>query len=229
MLQFDLRAARLHIVAGINEPGGSVGLSGSGLIPAPAVEGARLLSVFNGGFKYADGAYGLMTGGITYVRPVWGAATIAVTKAGNVIMGAWGLDRRLAGTNRSLVAWRQNAGLLIDHGHISANTQVGAAWGLSILNSTYTWRSGIGVTRQGSLLYAAGNSLSATTLAGSLAAAGAVTAMQLDINPFWVRSFTYGRDSGGRLVATALSPSMPGNGMEYLYGDVRDFFYLTRA
>jgi hypothetical protein len=144
-------------------------------------------------------------------------------------MGAWGLDRRLAGTNRSLVAWRQNAGLLIDHGHISANTQVGAAWGLSILNSTYTWRSGIGVTRQGNLLYAAGNSLSAATLAGSLAAAGAVTAMQLDINPFWVRSFTYGRDSGGRLVATALSPSMPGTGMEYLYGDVRDFFYLTRA
>ncbi len=43
-------------------------------------------------------------------------------------------------------------------------------------------------------------------------------AMQLDINPFWVRSFIYGRDAQGQLVAYALDPSMPGNGMEYLYG-----------
>lgn len=52
--------------------------------------------------------------------------------------------------------------------------------------------------------------------------------MQLDINPFWVRAFTYGRDSQGQLIAWALDPAMPGNGMEYMYGDARDFFYLTR-
>jgi hypothetical protein len=187
-----------------------------------------LLAVFNGGFKYADGAYGLMSGGTVYVPPVWGAATIAVTRSGGVIMGAWGRDHRLTGANRNLVAWRQNAGLLIDHGRITARTQIGTDWGQSILDSTYTWRSGIGLTKHGTLLYAAGSSLSAATLARTLAAAGAMSAMQLDINPFWVRAFTYGRDSQGQLTAFALDPVMPGSGMEYMYGDVRDFFYFTR-
>ena len=163
------------------------------------------------------------------MRPVWGAATIAVGQHGNVIMGRWGTDHRLSGANRTLVAWRQNAGLLIDHGRITPYTQDGSAWGLTILNSTYTWRSGIGLTRQGTLLYVAGNSLSAATLAQTLYAAGAVTAMQLDINPYWVRAFTYGRDAQGNLIAWALDPAMPGNGMEYMYGDPRDFFYFTRS
>lgn len=228
ILQVDLRVARLHIVSGVSEPGGSIGHGGSGAIPPGDTQGGRLLAVFNGGFKYADGAYGLMSGGRVYVPAVQGAATIAVTRSGNVIMGTWGLDRRLTPANRALVAWRQNAGLLIDHGHISAHSQDGAAWGLTILNSTYTWRSGIGLTSHGTLLYVAGNSLSAATLAQTLLAAGAVTAMQLDINPFWVRCFTYGRGAQGEVVAWALNPAMAGIGMEYFYGFARDFFYLTR-
>jgi hypothetical protein len=52
--------------------------------------------------------------------------------------------------------------------------------------------------------------------------------MQLDINPFWVRAFTYGRDSVGRLTATPLDPAMHGTGRVYLAGAARDFFYLTR-
>ncbi|HWE60250.1 MAG TPA: phosphodiester glycosidase family protein [Chloroflexota bacterium] len=229
LLQADLRLARLHMVAGTDQPGGPVGHPGSGLIPAADTSGDRLLAVFNGGFKYADGAYGLMSGGVVYVRPVWGAATVAVTRSGGVFMGAWGKDHRLTTANRGLVAWRQNAGLLIDRGRITAQTQDGSAWGLSILNSAYTWRSGIGLTKRGTLLYVAGSWLSAATLAQTLHAAGAVTAMQLDINPNWVRAFTYGRDGQGTLVAWALDPAMPGIGMEYMYGNARDFFYLTRA
>jgi hypothetical protein len=185
--------------------------------------------VLNGGFKYADGAYGLMSGGTVYVPPVWGAATIAVTSGNKVIMGSWGLDRRLTGANTQLVAWRQNAGLLIDHGRIVSRAHDASNWGLSIMNSTYTWRSAIGLSNHGTLIYVAGNSLSAATLAQALRAAGAVSAMQLDINPFWVRAFTYTEDSAGHLKATSLDPAMPGTGMEYLYGDSRDFFYLTRA
>ena len=229
ILQVDLRVARLHVVAGVSEPGGPVGKAGQGLIPAGDTRADRLLAVFNGGFKYADGAYGLMSGTTVYVPPVWGAATIAVTRSGGVIMGSWGRDHRLTGANRNLVAWRQNADLLIDRGRIAARTQDGAGWGLTVLNSTYTWRSGIGLTSRGTLLYAAGGSLSAATLAKTLRTAGAVTAMQLDINPYWVRAFTYGRDRGGGLVAWALDPAMPGIGMEYLYGAPRDFFYLTRG
>ncbi len=229
ILQFDLRATRLHMAAGIDEPGGAIGRPGSGLIPTADTENGRLLAVMNGGFKYADGAYGLMTDGTTYVSPVWGAATIAVTKGDNVIMGSWGLDRRLTGANSRLVAWRQNGGLLIDHGRIAPRAQDDSNWGLSIMNSTYTWRSAIGLTNHRTLIYVAGNSLSAATLAQALLAAGAVSAMQLDINPFWVRAFTYTNDATGQLIATRLDPAMPGTGTEYLYGDSRDFFYLTRA
>ena len=228
ILQVDMRVARLHIVAGIQEPGGPRGMAGSGLIPQADINGQRLLAVFNGGFKYADGAYGLMSDGTVYVPPVWGAGTIAVTRGGKVFMGNWGLDKRLSVANHDLVAWRQNANLLIDHGHISPQTQDGSAWGLTLLNSTYTWRSGIGMTRNGTLLYAGGAWLSAETLARALHAAGAVTAMELDINPFWVRAFTYSRDSSGQLIATPLNPGMQGTGTEYLYGHVRDFFYITR-
>ena len=228
ILEFDLRVARLHMVAGLSQPSSPHGLRGEGVIPLGDRRAGRLLAVFNGAFKYADGAYGMMVGHTVYVRPVWGAATVAVTSAGHVIMGAWGRDRRLTGANRGLVAWRQNAQLLIDHGRIAAATQDGAAWGLSILNSTYTWRSAIGLTGHGTLLYAAGESLSAATIARVLKRAGAVTAMQLDINPFWVRAFTYTGAWPGYLVAARLHPSMAGSGYEYLYGVARAFFYVTR-
>jgi hypothetical protein len=228
ILQFDLRVSRLHIVAGISQPGGPIGHPGTGLIPTADTQNGRLLGVLNGGFKYSDGAYGLMSDGKVYVPPIWGAATIAVSRDGKVIMGSWGLDRRLSGANTRLVAWRQNGGLLIDHGRIASRTQNESDWGLSIMNSTYTWRSAIGLSNHGTLIYVAGNSLSAATLAQALLAAGAASAMQLDINPFWVRAFTYTLNAA-TLTPTSLEPSMPGNGMEYLYGDSRDFFYLTRA
>jgi len=228
LLQVDLRVARLHVVAGTAQPGGPRGLAGPGVIPPVDWQGNRLLAAFNGGFKYGDGAYGLMSGGTVYVPPVWGAATVALTSAGHVIMGSWGLDRRLTGANGGLTAWRQNGPLLIDHGRITPRTQDGAAWGLTILNHAYTWRSGIGLTRRGTLLYAGGDALSAATLAQALRAAGAVTAMQLDINPFWVRAVTYGRNAAGQLVATPLNPGMDGTGRAYVTGDARDFFYITR-
>ncbi len=96
------------------------------------------------------------------------------------------------------------------------------------MNRAYTWRSGIGLTRRGTLLYAAGDALSAATLAEALRAAGAVTAMQLDINPFWVRAVTYRRNAAGYLVATPLNPGMYGTGRAYVTGNARDFFYITR-
>ena len=54
----------------------------------------------------------------------------------------------------------------------------------------YVWRSGAGITADGRLVYAYGPALSVGTLAGLLQRAGAVEAMQLDINPFWT-SFEY--------------------------------------
>jgi hypothetical protein len=78
------------------------------------------------------------------------------------------------------------------------------------------------------LIYAAGSSLTALTLGEALKAAGAVMAMQTDINPFWVRAFLYNRNSQGTWNIVKLHPAMYGTGTEYLSATQRDFFYLTR-
>jgi hypothetical protein len=229
LLQFDTRFISLHLVAGTIEPGGPRGVRGPGVIPAVDQKGNVLLAAFNGGFKYADGQYGLMVNGTVYVPAQPGAATIAVTKEGKILLGAWDVDPRLNSNNPDLGAWRQNASLLINKGVINPLTQDGAAWGGTILNSAYTWRSGLGLTANGTLVYAAGDALTALTLGQALHAAGAMMAMQTDINPFWVRAFLYNHDLGKPLTITKLNPSMQGSGTEYLYGTERDFFYLTRV
>ena len=228
MLQFDMRFIHLRMVAGTAEPGGPRGFSGPGVVPLADQAGNSLLAAFNGGFKYADGQYGMMANGVVYVPPQNGAATIAVTKEGKIILGAWGSDPRFSSGNSDLAAWRQNASLLINNGVINPLTADGAAWGGTILNSAYTWRSGLGITANGTLIYAAGDYLTALTLGKALKAAGAVMAMQTDINPFWVRAFLYSRNASGAYNIAKLNPTMQGTGTEYLYGNQRDFFYLTR-
>ena len=233
LLQFDLRYLSLHLVAGTTEPGGPLHHNGPGVIPTADQQGDTLLATLNGGFKYADGRYGLMAGGTLYVPPQPDAATIAITSTGQVLLDAWGRQPQLTLANRKLQAWRQNAALLIDHGRLNPLTSDGAAWGGVWLNQAATWRSGLGLTDHGTLLYAAGDSLTAATLGKALQAAGAVMAMQTDINPRWVRAFLYDRTPGGALQITKLNPGMQGTGQEYLaqkylQSSERDFFYLTR-
>jgi hypothetical protein len=228
MLQFDPRFTRLHIIAGATEPGGPLNNLGTGVIPAQDQAQNTLLAALNGGFKYADGKYGLMTSGKVYVPPVAGAATIAITTDGSLLLGAWGKDPQLTSQNKDLVAWRQNASLLIDNGVVNPLTKDGAAWGGTILNSSYTWRSALGITSDGTLIYASGNALTAQTLGTAMKSVGAVYAMQTDINPFWVRAFLYHRSASGQLTIDKLDSQMAGTGQEYLQSMYRDFFYLTR-
>jgi len=54
------------------------------------------------------------------------------------------------------------------------------------------WRSGIGVDRHGNLIYVAGEDQTVKSLATTLLHAGAVRAMELDINSYWVSFITYG-------------------------------------
>ena len=53
-------------------------------------------------------------------------------------------------------------------------------------NAIYVWRSGIGITADGALVYVGGPGLNITDLANLLVRAGAVRAMELDINTDWV-------------------------------------------
>jgi hypothetical protein len=166
-----------------------------------------------------------MTDGRTYLPPQPGAATLALYEDGTVRLGAWSS----AGVPRAgLVAYRQNGDLLIENGQINPTAFTnGYAWGAPFLAHIYTWRSALALTPSGVLLYAAGDAVSAGTLALALLRAGAAQAMQLDINPQWVRFETYAR-AGVTLVATKLRLDMQGGDQQFLVPYERDFFYVLR-
>lgn len=93
----------------------------------------------------------------------------------------------------NVVGVRQNLRLLIDNGTIAPNVDTNPEinWGLTLGGKYYVYRSGLGITAQGDLVYVSGDALSVGTLADILRRAGAVRAMELDINPAWVSFMSY--------------------------------------
>ena len=63
------------------------------------------------------------------------------------------------------------------------------------------WRSGLGVTASGALVYVTGPFLEITQLAALLVRAGCVRAMTLDMNPDWTVMATLQATSDARLAA----------------------------
>jgi hypothetical protein len=109
---------------------------------------------------------------------------------GRVAIGVWGRDVRMT---PQVLGVRQNLKLIVDHGAVPASVDqdVQTQWGATLGGGYYVWRSGVGVTRDGRIVYAYGPALSVRTLAGLLQRAGAVRAMELDINPAWMSYMYY--------------------------------------
>ena len=117
---------------------------------------------------------------------------------------------------------RQNLPLIVDEGVAAANVANTGEWGATVGNATLVWRSGIGVDRHGNLVYAAGEDQTVASLARGLIQAGAVRAMELDINSYWVSFITYGLPGAGQ--PQNLLPGMERPATRYLEPDDRDFF-----
>lgn len=195
-----LLAARLY--SGSVSPGGGPYRYTAPIEPAQA---ASLVAAFNGGFKMNAAGGGYLTEGRTVVPLVAGAASLVVTAAGGVTVGAWGTDVQMA---PDVVAVRQNLVLLVDGGQPTpeAATSDWQAWGAtcgatscaaSVPGIEAQWRSGVGVTADGALVYAAGPALDPLQLAHLLVAAGVVRGMELDINPDWPDFAAYDPPAGG--------------------------------
>ena len=124
-----------------------------------------------------------------------------------------------------VVAVRQNLGLLVDHGVITpdVDSTTTTTWGATLGNKTYVWRSAVGVRKDGSLVFVAGASLSVRTLANIVHDAGAVRAMELDINPQWTNFITYSHPSKGEAVPHMLTRDEQANPYRYLQPSSRDF------
>ncbi len=122
----------------------------------------------------------------------------------------------------------QNQQLLIDRGQAAANVDscIVACWGETIGSATTVARSGIGVTAGGQLVWAAGEQLTPGQLARALLAAGAVRAVELDINPFWVAGYLYVHRSSGPAPVPVV-PGQHGIAGELLEPDARDFLAIV--
>lgn len=129
-----------------------------------------------------------------------------------------------------MISLRQNLHLLIENGKLNPLINDQATWGTTVNNAVRVWRSGIGIDKKGQIIYAAGDNLTAETLARALLNAGSIRAMELDINSYWV-TFNFLQhitgNRSGTLEGTKLDPSMTRSANRYLTPDIRDFFYLT--
>ena len=227
LVWIDPRLLTVHYQTGLHEPVAASGVHGPGLLPTDPAELRHVVATFNSGFKTGATPFGAMLDGELLDPPVNGVATFAIYRGGRVALGAWG---SASVPRKGIVSFRQNLPLIEAGGVASPLLGDPSAWGVVVGNSTYVWRSGLGITPAGDLIYVAGNPLSAYTLANTFVAAGAVRAMQLDINAYWATFNFYrwvGRNSSGHLVGTKLTPAIERSADRYLTPDTRDFFYLT--
>jgi len=218
------KAVRFVLHPGSEEPG-----PGPWTEPNTIPPGKRtnLVATFNGGFRLKDALPGTFGGyyadGRTVGRLQDGAAAEIFFRDGSMTIGEWGRDAHLG--DPAIVAVRENLHLLVDNGSIQASIADGSSkiWGYTINNSYYVWRSGVGVTADGNIVFALGPTLSVQTLADLLRRAGAVRAMELDINPDWVYFMSYDPSKDPANPAPAKLMNFPRPADRYYQSQSRDF------
>jgi hypothetical protein len=182
---------------------------------------SHLLAAFNSGFKLEDDGGGFAINGQTYAPMTPGQATIIGYSNGSVDIKAWSGGPDVP----SGVQWaRQNLPLIVDNGQPKPNLVDGSAWGVTVDNAIRVWRSGIGIDAAGNLIYAAADDQTVGTLAQILIRAGAVRAMELDINSYWDSFITYAQPDAAE--PSNLLPDMNRSPYRYLTPDDRDFFVV---
>jgi hypothetical protein len=189
----------------------------------PSGDRWRLLATFNGGFIYRDGSNGSSIAGREYEPLKPGLATMVAYRDGRVDVRTW-TGGPVAG--RRFAFARQSLPLIVDHGRLNPALNDSTQWGYTLGNAVRVWRTGAGVDRRGNLIYAAADAQTVTTLARILQRAGAVRAMQLDINPEWPTLITYTHHGG--LDPVKIVPNYQQPSTRYLVPDDRDFFAVYR-
>jgi hypothetical protein len=225
LLRFDQRSVTLALHAGGAEPGGSGWRYGSAIGRG---ERRIVVAAFNSAFRESYGAGGFVEGG----RVGWplrrGLASVVIYRDGSADIGAW--QRGIPLPGRPVAAVRQNLRLLIDRGRVASNvgTCIKVCWGDPLHEQPIVARSGLGITADGQLVWAAGHDLSVRALADALAGAGAVRAMELDINPRWVAGYLYPHPRHGTaLTPIPVVPGQTGIPGQFLQPYFRDFFTVN--
>ena len=211
----DTSRASLALYPGRYEPPGA----GAPEADVPTALRSRLLATFNAGFKLEDSGGGFLVGSRVYAPLRDGQATLLAYRDGRVDVRLW-TGGPTPGPD--VVFARQNLPLIVSGGQLASNLTDGPEWGATLGNAVRVWRSAVGVDARGNLLYAAADFQTASSIAGILQRAGAVRAMELDINSEWVTFNFYGGWNGA--AAQKLLPDMTRDATRYLTPDDRDFF-----
>ncbi len=194
-----------------------------GPMEVPQGERWRLLATFNSGFTYGDGHGGFAVDGHSYAPLTKQTATLVGYRDGRVDVAAW---RGGETPGRQVAFARQNLPLIVSDGRLNPALDDSSMWGHTLGNRVRVWRSGVGVDGHGNLIYVAADYQTVVSLARIFVHAGAVRAMELDINPEWPSFITYGARGGRipyKLVPNPMQPSE-----RYLRPDDRDFFAVYR-
>jgi hypothetical protein len=159
--------------------------------PITAANSKNLVAAFNAGFRMQDANGGYYTQGKTIFPLRYGGASVVIFKDGTMTVGRWGAAG--LNMNNQIASVRQNLDLIVNDGKpVPGLTAANAIrWGKTLGGTFNVWRSGLGVTKTGALVYVGGPALSISDLASVLARAGAVRGMELDINTDWVQYSTY--------------------------------------
>ena len=213
----DASRTTTWLYPGLQEP--AVQMASRGPMEVPTQMRSKLVATFNSGFKLADSGGGFASGGHTYAPLKDGLATFVRYTNGAVDIRAW-TGASVAGPNITYA--RQNLPLIVENGHLNPNLSDGPEWGATLGNAVRVWRSGVGVDSRGDLIYAAAPIQTVASLAQILREAGAVRAMELDINTYWPSFISYRHP--GAAGAANLLPSMDRSPLRYLTPDDRDFF-----
>ena len=244
LLRVDLRHARIRWQPGTRNPwrmtpqhrrlaDASPPPDRSGRIPQDAL--ADTLLAFGGGFESIHFYnYGAIQGGRVIVPLEAGIQTFAIYNDGAVRLGPWGTPGL---PTDGILEARQNLPPLVHQGRIPAGI---VSLNIGTLNATYTvdtgghrlytdvhtWRSALGLTADGDLVYCFGSRLDPRLLAEAMIRGGAVEAMMLDVNAGYHCTPSLIEPSGdSRSRVRGLYPGVNA-GQRFLTGSPKDFFYV---
>lgn len=223
LMRFDQRRLHLNLHAGSMDGGVSGWTYGDRITPR---EIHVVVAAFNGGFKLTYPNVGFMSGGHVAVPLKPGLASIVTYTDGATDIGAWGAD--VPSAHEAVFSVLQNQQMLVDRGVVAANAAscVIPCWGGTVEGRSTVARSGLGVTSSGELVWAAGEQLLPSELASALVAAGAVRAIELDVNPDWVAGYLYIHAPAGPS-AVPVVPGQLGIASELLEPYSRDFLTIV--
>ena len=223
LMRFDQSLVHLTLHAGSND-GGTVGWRYGDSVTRSEIH--LLVAAFNGGFKLTYGNVGFVSGGHVAAPLASGRGSIVTYTDGTTAIGAW--NAGVPSSLKTVYSVLQNQNLLVDRGTVAgtATSCILSCFGATIGDHTVVARSGLGISQDGQLIWAAGTELTPAGLGRALVAAGAVRAVELDINPFWVAGYLYPHHPGGPTPVPVI-PGQHGVAGEFLEANTRDFFTIV--